>query len=438
MQRSHTDVGSLAGTGRRCEVRGSSMTDIGDYNEKLVLQVIRGAERGIGQAEIVRRSTLSRQTVSLITRRLLTEGLVETAGRRRTGPGKPPTLLRVVPEARLTLGVHLDPARITVAICDLRARPLAVATLDAPSMEPRADIDRIVATIGELSASIDAVLPGGKASVPRQLLGIGVASPGALDTVRGVVVDPPWLPGWRDVPVVEELQRATALPALLDKDTNAALTGEIWTGHLPAEDTVLYLYAGHGVGSAVRANGSIHRGRASHAGEIGHLPLGRGQEMCVCGRLGCLSRDTDAEQLIRRARELQVPIPEGAEVLEAITALGLAADDGHEGARDVIARHGTALGEAIVLLIGIHDPQRIIIGGPAWRHLDRFALPCVREVLAGRGLTDSATVESSRLGGDVGAIGAASLFLEGELAPGNGIAATARPPGRPSHGNADR
>ena len=77
------------------------MTDIGDYNEKLVLQTIRATTGGISQSEVGRRANLSRQSVSLITRRLLAEGLIETAGRRISGPGKPYTVLRMVPDAQI-------------------------------------------------------------------------------------------------------------------------------------------------------------------------------------------------------------------------------------------------------------------------------------------------------------------------------------------------
>src|SRR5699024_11317282 len=111
----------------------------------------------------------------------------------------------------------------------------------------------------------------------------------------------PWMPGWRDVPVVEQLEAATGLPAMLDKDTNAALTGEIWAGHLPADETELYLYLSHGVGSSVSADGRVHRGASTQAGEIGHLPTGLADEICRCGRHGCLNLFTDARRMIERA-----------------------------------------------------------------------------------------------------------------------------------------
>ncbi|MFC7458502.1 ROK family protein [Brachybacterium sp. GCM10030267] len=410
-------------------MRGSSMSDIGEFNERLVLQTIRSAPDGVGQAEVVRRSRLSRQAVSLITRRLVAEGMIEQAGRRISGPGKPHTLLRVVADARLAVGVHLDPAHISVVVCDLAARPVARATLAPPTEEPEADIDRIAAAIAELCRELGASLPQLGEELPdqpirRRLLGIGIAAPAGLDAAAGILRNPPWMPGWRDVPVVDALSAVTGLPALLDKDTNAALTGEIWSRHLGGSETVVYVYVGHGVGSAVSANGQVHRGGSTQAGEIGHLPTGRADEVCSCGRHGCLSVYTDADRLLSRARDAGIELPDGAGTTAMIDALAAAADEGRSAAREIISLHGTALGEALTVLAGIHDPQRIIIGGPTWPALRSVAEPSLREALGEWVADGRAVLECSHLSDDVGAIGAASLFLERELAPGTGASAS--------------
>ncbi|MGP5304895.1 ROK family transcriptional regulator [Brachybacterium alimentarium] len=453
------------------------MTDIGEYNERLVLHTIRSSPEGIGQSDVVRRSGLSRQAVSLITRRLIAEGMIEQAGRRVSGPGKPHTLLRVVADARLTIGVHLDPAHITVVVCDLAARPVARATLDPPTDDPQADIARIASKIDGLALSLGAAAPpsrpttadadigaaddaadaaaGGAAGTTgalgavgaeggagapspegaegttdsagglatrRRLLGIGIAAPAGLDATAGILRDPPWMPGWRDIPIVEELSAATGLPAVLGKDTNAALTGEIWSRHLESSQTVLYMYVGHGVGSAISANGAVHRGGTTQAGEIGHLPIGRGDDACNCGRYGCLCLYTDAPVLVRSAQQAGVPVPDEAGMTAAIDALAAEAERGSEPAQEIIAGHGRALGEAIRILAGIHDPQRVIIGGPTWPALRALAERPAHEQVSQWLQGAHATMESSHLGDDIGAIGAACLFLDQELAPGSSTA----------------
>ncbi|MGO1286685.1 MAG: ROK family transcriptional regulator [Brachybacterium sp.] len=413
-------------------MRGTSMADIGSYNEKLVLQMIRSAPEGISQSQAVRGSGLSRQTVSLIARRLLREGLIETAGQRISGPGKPTTMLQAVADSRWTIGLHVDPAHLTVVICDLQGNAVDTATLAAPSEDPAADLDRIVAEIERLCALHGAVkiheLPGrapvgdadGETSLqdpPRRVvLGIGVAAPAPLDAVAGVITAPPWLPGWRGVPVAAELEAATGLPVLLDKDTNAALTGEIWAGHLPAEETVLYLYLSHGAGSAVSVDGRVHRGASTHAGEIGHLPTGVADEICRCGRHGCLNLFTDARRMIERATTAGADICPN-DIPAAVDAIAAAAQRGERGALEAVERHLAAVVAALDILSRIHDPQRIIVGGPVLAALLPLAIPRIRAGTSDWLEGSECTLHFSELGNAAGAIGAACLFLEEELSP---------------------
>ena len=138
-------------------MRGTSMADIGSYNEKLVLQMIRSAPGGMSQSQVVRGSGLSRQTVSLIARRLLQEGLIETAGQRISGPGKPSTTLQAVADSRWTIGLHVDPAYLTIVICDLQGNAVDTTILAAPSEDSAADIARIAAEIERLCTRHGAV-----------------------------------------------------------------------------------------------------------------------------------------------------------------------------------------------------------------------------------------------------------------------------------------
>lgn len=400
-------------------MRGSSMVDIGARNELVVLDAIRSDPDGSSQSEVIRRSGLSRQAVSLITRRLLERGIVETAGTLGGARGKPRTLLKVVPTALLAAGVHLDPSGIAIAIVDLEARVVAEETLPAPTTDPEADVARI-------AAGLDAVLdrleqegwraPDG-GTPAETLLGIGVASPGSLDARLGLVESPPWLPGWRDVPLTELLGAATGRPVMLDKDTNAALTAELWSGRRTVEGTVLYLYVGAGVGSAVASGGRVRAGATTQAGEIGHLPTGLPGTRCGCGRLACLSMFTDVAGMLERTAQ-GGPLSGGAPTSAHVAALVARADAGEEGPLAEVRGHGTALGEALRTLISVHDPSLVIIGGPYWELLSPHALPGLLERARStdRGAPE-VEIRSSVFGDDVGAIGAATLQMGRALSP---------------------
>ncbi len=400
-------------------MQGKTMLDLGLRNELIVLDTIRHAPEGTSQSEVVHRSGLSRQAVSLITRRLRERGLIETDGTLAGSRGKPRTILRLVPTALLATGVHLDPAGISVVVVDLLATTITQRTLDPPSDDPAADIDRIAEALVAVQADLRAQgwsTPDGR-DVAEAMLGIGVASPGGIDVAPGLVVNPPWLPGWRDVPLVQRLAAATGLPVVLDKDTNAALTAETWSVAQPPGETVLYLYVGAGVGSAVSTGGRVHHGSAALAGEIGHLPTGLEGPVCACGRRACLSQFTDAATMLQAAEEQGIlPAADGRRTTARLGDLADAAAGGDELAVALLDRFGTALGEALRTLISVHDPHRVVIGGPSWPTLAPLALPVLEE-RALAGVTHPITIESSLIGDGVGALGAAALFLQNELSP---------------------
>lgn len=422
-------------------MRGSSMTDIGARNERVVLEAIRSAPEGTSQSDVIRHSGLSRQAVSLITRRLLDRGLIETAGTHSEGRGKPRTVLRVVPGALIAAGVHLDPSGILLVLANLSAEVLIENTLGPPTDRPDQDVLRIARGLEDMVEELREAgwtRPGG-GDPAEALLGIGVAAPGGIDARGGVILDPPWLPGWRDVPLVEMLEDATDLPAVLDKDTNAALTAENWAGREAEDGTVLYIYVGAGVGSSVASRGRLHHGATTQAGEIGHLPTGLPGAECSCGRIGCLSMFTDIAGMLERAAERQV-LPGGAAAAQQTTAevrpassppastdasteelleqLVRAAEDGDEQALELVQQHGAALGEALRTLIGIHDPHVVLLGGPYWRLLEPLALPVARERALRTVRSDQEVdIRSSSFGDDVAAVGAATLYLDRELSP---------------------
>ncbi|MDO5661302.1 MAG: ROK family transcriptional regulator [Brachybacterium sp.] len=393
-------------------MRGSSMPDLGDFNEKLVLQAVRQRPGGLAQAHLVRETGLSRQAISRIVHRLTERGLLVPAGTAREGRGKPSTLLRVVPDSLLAAGVHVDPAQMRIAILGLGGGVVGLRDIGPPGPSALEDLDRVIAALGELCSG------AGVARGIDGLLGIGVATPGGLDVTTGTVVDPPWLAQWRDVPVVRLIEERTRRPALVEKDTTAALTGELWAASRTA-GTVLYVYVGSGVGSAVAVDGTVLRGAGGLAGEIGHLPTGIPGRTCQCGREGCLAVYTDLARLVTPAGQEPEPTTEPRRLARSLGEMLARADRRDPVALEALALHGRALGEAVGTLIAVHDPDRVIIGGPLWAKLQPYTLPEVRRAAdrdRGRPGTP-APVESSSLGDEVGALGAASVVLDSELAP---------------------
>ena len=200
--------------------RGSNLSRLGDFNQTVVFDAIRRTPGGTSRVELVAETGLTAQTVSNIVRRLLAQELIVEGGRVQSAVrGKPRTLLRVEPSARFAVGVHVDPATLTFVLIDIEGKVRQYArrrTLQGRRPE------QVVAAIADQVTQL--VTAAG--IEPAAVLGLGVAAPGPLDVVEGVLLEPPQLAGWEKVRLRADLHAATGLHVLVDRDVTAAATGE--------------------------------------------------------------------------------------------------------------------------------------------------------------------------------------------------------------------
>ncbi len=147
--------------------------------------------------------------------------------------------------------------------------------------------DGLDATIETLLASLAQACSqaGVEAS---DLRGLGVATPGWVDTERGIVPAAPQLIGWRDVPLVEMLQESLGVTVRLENDANAAALGENVFGAGRGTRHMLYITVSTGVGAGIIVDGRLYGGAKGSAGEIGHTIVDPSGPPCGCGKRGCL------------------------------------------------------------------------------------------------------------------------------------------------------
>src|SRR4051794_29782253 len=104
---------------------------------------------------------------------------------------------------------------------------------------------------------------------------IGIACGGPLDPSSGVIQDPPSLPGWHDIPLVDIVSDAFRLPAVVDNDATAGALAEWWfgAGRAGSVQNLIYLTISTGIGGGLIVDGRVYRGAALNAGELGHLTV---------------------------------------------------------------------------------------------------------------------------------------------------------------------
>ncbi|MFF0015640.1 ROK family protein [Streptomyces sp. NPDC005374] len=400
---------------------GTNLPRVGGYNQAVVLDAIRTTGQ-VSRVELAALTGLTNQTVSNVVRKLLDAGLVAESGQAPSSGGKRRTLLTLRADGACAVGVHLDPDAAVIVVVDLAGEVIGSRRLRLTDPGDAADVvDRIARATGRL---LD------RSAVDRtRLLGLGIAAPGPLDGTTGAVVSPPNFPGWGRVPLADMFAEATGLPVALDNDATAAAIGERWIGGADRAGSFLFLYLGTGVGAGIVLNNTVLHGDSGNAGEFGHMAVEPGDRVCHCGAMDCLgpyvSPAAIIDDLLRlhgRAAADRIGLTGAPDsVHDDWKMLRRAARAGDPDACDVVRRAARRIGEAARGAASLLDVSRVVLGGEALRGIE----PIIREeVEAAVNRTSVArtiravTVEQSVIGETVGAVGAASLVLHGNYAPG--------------------
>ncbi|MDH3291738.1 MAG: ROK family protein [Gemmatimonadota bacterium] len=279
--------------------------------------------------------------------------------------------------------------------------------------------DAVVAQIAQMVSQSMATARSSLGTSPLDVAGVGIGSPGPLDTRTGVVLLTPNL-GWRDFPLRDRVRDAVGLPATLDNDANCAIFGEWWRGAARDANVVVGLTIGTGIGGGIVFDGKIFHGASDIAGEIGHMTIDSTGRRCRCGNYGCLEAYASGTAIAERAVE---GVTAGASTtldryvngeLGAVTAQVVydAARDGDEYALEVIHDTARFLGTGVANLINIFNPEIVVICGGVTAAGDRLFTPLRAEVArrAFRPAVERCRIVPGALAGTAGVYGAAAVF----------------------------
>ena len=375
-------------------------------NERLVLRTI--YEDGpLSRADVSRATDLTRTTVSDLVEGLLHDGLVVEAGTGPSTGGKAPILLRVPPEARHLIGVDVDRDRLSGVVADLQGNVWHRQTREIDSLDGMAALEELESLVVGLAESAD-----------RPLAGVGVGTPGLVDTVTGTVR---WAVGldWRDEPVGARLTSATGLPAVVVNDSHAAAMAEWAFGRHDTGSSMVVVKVGEGIGAGIVLGGRLYAGEESGAGEIGHARVADEGLACRCGSSGCLETMASQRTVLARARHLAVSEDDWALSGEEVTHASLleAFRSGDEVATRIVLDSAVPLGRVVGTVIGTLGARDVVLVGPmadfGERWLETVRSEAHRSVLPL--LVERSTIHLGRTGDDVVELGAAAMLMTSEL-----------------------
>ncbi|MFB5663462.1 ROK family protein [Alteribacillus sp. HJP-4] len=201
---------------------------------------------------------------------------------------------------------------------------------------------------------------------------IGVSCGGPLNSKEGVILSPPNLPGWDQVPITAFLKKRYGVPVLLQNDANAGALAEWYWGAGRGSQHIIFLTFGTGMGAGLILNGRLYSGTNDLGGEVGHMrlaedgPVGFGKAgsfegFCSGGGIAGLARKMALEALEKGEKVGFCRSREDAAYITA-KSTGEAAEAGDPLALKVYETVGIYLGRGLSILIDILNPEKIIIG----------------------------------------------------------------------------
>jgi glucokinase len=203
---------------------------------------------------------------------------------------------------------------------------------------------------------------------PGTLAGIGIGSPGKVDSERGKVYNAVNL-GWTEVDLVEEIggRLPQNLPIWIQKDANLSALGEYYFGACQALTDFVYLGIGSGLGAGIVSSGHLITGGDWYAADVGHLSIDPDGPLCVCGGRGCAETIASGPGLVRVAQQMLASPPgnsllsDGADLTPSDVLA--AAFQGDALALKALAEVGRVLGLIMSACTAILNPSRYVVGG---------------------------------------------------------------------------
>lgn len=314
--------------------------------------------------------------------------------------------------SKIVIGVDLGGTKINTGIVDENGR--VIRSIKAPTLAkegPYPVIERIKKSIHDVldEANMDLGCIGG----------IGIISPGPIDSDKGLVINPSNLPGWDHIPIVNILKEEFKLPVMLDNDANAAALAEYLFGAGKGLKHFVYITVSTGIGGGVIIDGKLYRGANSNAAEVGHMTMDYKGPKCNCGNIGCFEAFASGTAIARFANEA---VQRGRNTLikEIAGESDITAQHVFEAAvikdpvaLELIEKEAFYLGIGISNIITFANPERIAIGGGVSKQWDMFydgMMATIRERTL-KPMVDVCQIVKSELKDDIGILGAAAIIL---------------------------
>lgn len=315
-------------------------------------------------------------------------------------------------EKNYIVGIDLGGTKISGAISNKGGEILYRKIIDTLASEGADKVlERIVWLINHMITELNIN--------KKDVVGVGIASPGPLNSVEGIIIETPNLP-FNNFPLKSTVEKETGIKVFIENDANAAALGEFLYGAGKGAVNLIYVTVSTGIGGGIIIDKKLYSGKTGNAGEIGHTTVEPNGPRCNCGNYGCLEVMSSGTAIARIAKERLADNEKSNKeksllsTFENITSREVfeCALKGDKLALEVVDYTLNYLGIGLANLINIFDPEMIIIGGGVSKVGDML-FDRIKKIAVERSfkvMSDTVKILPASLGTDAGVVGALAII----------------------------
>ena len=347
-------------------------------------------------------------TITKLVGELLEDGLLEDMGKQGTNGGRRPSIYGLNPSAGYFVGVDIRRKFISYAVTDFKG-----SQIDYQEQLPFS-VQNSEESFREMCRYLTSHMESNGIE-PSRVLAYGFNLTGRVNNETGYCFS--YFIG-EDKPIASVLEDELGKPAFVENDSRAMTYGEYICGAANNEKNMLFINIAWGLGMGMIVDGKLSYGKSGFSGEIGHFPLLNNDQICHCGKTGCLETGASGSAAYRifmeklnegRTSTLSEKFNKGEQIhIEDIID---AVKEEDVLAIEVIEEIGTTLGRAIAGLINLFNPELIVIGGSIASTKEYLLLP-IKSAIQKHSLNiinSDTTIKFSKLGKKAGAVGSCML-----------------------------
>jgi glucokinase len=360
-------------------------------------------------------TSLRKSTISQLTRELIAEEKLIETGLSDNPLGRKQILLQLNHKFGFMIGLEFDDEIVTAGVIDLQPAVTYV-------ISEKADISHgQQGLIQQLISAVRRVVAASRLPL-NQLLGIGIADPGLVDSRRGITMSSSTIEFWNHVPLKEIFQKEFNVTTVVESKTRAKAIAERMLGVAEKPANMIYIDYGTGIGAGIVVDGQLLYGQNCGVGEVGHTNIVKSGATCKCGSSGCLEAHAGANAVENRIRKA---LADG--VVSQILAMAQqdasrisvwlvfeTARAGDKACWNIVAEVAEDIGIAVANLVNLFNPAMIIFDQRLNVLGDEF-LNIIGRVIKSKALAESSTELVQRfavLGREAGLLGVGLQVLD--------------------------